>query len=104
MGSSPPLWAAGVPHRTREALLPAVDPEQPTLALPQQLVILQRLASLAAMERTLAERAAMLRDAYRDLLDARDRLARVTNSKPHPPAAEPDDVLIARADEESRHP
>jgi hypothetical protein len=49
------------------------------------------------MERTLAERAAMLRDAYRDLLDARDRLARVTNSKPHPQAAEPDDVLIARA-------
>ena len=78
-------------------MLPAINPKQPTLALPQQLVILQRLASLAAMERTLAERAAMLREAYRDLLEARCRLARVTNSTPKPEAAERDDVLIARA-------
>ena len=78
-------------------MLPGVNRKQPTLALPQQLVILQRLASLAAMERTLAERTAMLREAYRELLDARERLARVTNSTPNPETSEPDDLLIARA-------
>ena len=37
----------------------------------------------------------MLREAYRDLLDARDRLARK--------ATEPNDVQIARVDEQLAH-
>jgi hypothetical protein len=57
----------------------------------------QRLAVLCALERALAERAGMLREVYGDLLDARDRLARATESTSNPVAAEPDDVLIARA-------
>ena len=84
---------------TREQMMPTVSPRRPPLASPLQVDILQRLARLRAIERTLAERAGVLQEAYSDLLDARDRLARVTNSTPNPEAAEPDDVLIARADE-----
>lgn len=80
--------------------MPDINPKQPTLALPRQLVILQRLESLSAMERTLAARAGMLREAYRELLDIRDRLARVTKSTPDPEKIEPDDVHIAPAGEQ----
>ena len=40
-------------------MLPAISPQRLTLALTLQLVILQRLARLCAIDRALAERAGM---------------------------------------------
>lgn len=52
-------------------MMRAIKPTEPAPVLSQQLAIRERLARIFAMERTLAERDAVMREAYRNLLRAK---------------------------------